>query len=269
MQFAFDLISDLHVETWENPLDFGGFATSPYALIVGDVARDRDVLRSTLQSISQQYQTVFYIDGNDEHSDRYNHLGNSYHDLEHLISGLENVVYLQNNLVIINGIAILATNGWWTYDFDPTIDAAQTKKWWQEKVRIKQGVIVSDAAVDSISLIAVADAVYMTSSLAKLQTYIDVKHVIMATHTVPRLDLISHDIDIDGTYFLNCFGNRYMSECIECDHTRKISTWCFGHYHNPVDIMRDGIRYVNNCRGRGDSAFSKFVYHPKRIEIDY
>ena len=41
MKFAFDLISDLHIETWPD-FDWTGQATSPYCVVAGDVARDRD-----------------------------------------------------------------------------------------------------------------------------------------------------------------------------------------------------------------------------------
>jgi hypothetical protein len=51
------------------------------------------------------------------------------------------------------------------------------------------------------------------------------------------------------------------------DLGHKVHTWCFGHYHMPVDQTRNGIRYVNNCRGRGDSAYRQWAYQPKRIEI--
>jgi hypothetical protein len=28
------------------------------------------------------------------------------------------------------------------------------------------------------------------------------------------------------------------------------------------------VRFVNNCRGRGDTDWRQFVYHPRRIVID-
>jgi hypothetical protein len=51
------------------------------------------------------------------------------------------------------------------------------------------------------------------------------------------------------------------------DTERKISTWCFGHYHGMVDKTVDGIRFVNNCRGRGDTPYRQDAYFPKRIEV--
>ena len=64
MTFTFDLISDLHIETWEE-FDWTHQATSPYCIVVGDVCRDRQVLIDTLTHLGEQYAGVFYIDGND------------------------------------------------------------------------------------------------------------------------------------------------------------------------------------------------------------
>jgi len=66
MSFAFDLISDLHVETWGDFI-WTGQATSPYCVVAGDIARDRNVVIDALKHLGQCYQAVFYVDGNDEH----------------------------------------------------------------------------------------------------------------------------------------------------------------------------------------------------------
>jgi hypothetical protein len=47
MNFSFDLISDLHVESWPS-FNWSDQVTSPYCVVAGDVARDRDVLVETL-----------------------------------------------------------------------------------------------------------------------------------------------------------------------------------------------------------------------------
>ena len=40
MSFAFDLISDIHAETWPD-FDWTGKATSAYCVVAGDLARDK------------------------------------------------------------------------------------------------------------------------------------------------------------------------------------------------------------------------------------
>ena len=51
MTVSFDLISDLHVETWDS-FDWTGQATSPYCVVAGDVARNRDRLLEALEHLS-------------------------------------------------------------------------------------------------------------------------------------------------------------------------------------------------------------------------
>jgi len=260
MTFAFDLISDLHIETW-NEFNWTGQATSPYCVVAGDIARDRGVLVETLGHLGRCYPGgVFYIDGNDEHAYYLNDLGRSYRELNHVLKNIDNVVYLQNNVVIINGVAIIATNGWWGYDFDSSISYEESVLWYQDKI---------DSAADSITGISFNDAAYLINSLEKLQTHKDVKAVVIVTHTVPDPALVNHDIDLVDTYRFNTLGNKHMRLAINEDTEDKIKAWCFGHYHKGVDRYIDGIRFVNNCRGRGDTPWKQSVYYPKRIEIDF
>ena len=113
------------------------------------------------------------------------------------------------------------------------------------------------------------DALYMVNSVKRLQTHQDVQKIVMVTHTVPDPALIAHDIDLDGSMRFNTMGNRLMMQAMAQDTEKKIHTWCFGHYHGSVDQTRSGIRFVNNCRGRGDSPWAKHVYYPQRIVIDF
>lgn len=260
MQFAFDLISDLHVESWNN-FDWVGQATSPFCVVAGDVARDPSVLKETLQHLSQCYQSIFYIDGNDEHRWAIDDIGNNYRQIESMMLDLPNVVYIHDNVAVINGVAILGTNGWWSWDFDRSIAKSDTQTWFLDYTKC------SPLVPDTISALAAADAEYLYRSVAKLQTHLDVKQIVVVSHTVPHDRFVNHDLDLIGTYRYNCLGNSLLQKALQADSEKKISHWCFGHYHGDIDCVVDGIRYVNNCRGRGDTVWKKSVYYPKRIEL--
>lgn len=262
MTFAFDLISDLHIETWDS-FDWSGQATAPYCVIAGDVARDRAVLKETLKHLGQCYQGVFYIDGNDEHRWTLDDLGSSYYSLNQDIKNIKNVVYMQDNVVIINGVAFLATNGWWSYDFDPALDANESVSWYQDRMNI------SNMSAVAINGVAYNDAAYTMNSIHKLQTHRDVRAIVMITHTVPAPWIVEHDIDLVDTWRFNCMGNKHMQRALDEDTENKIKVWCFGHYHKSVDRDFGGIRYVNNCRGRGDTEWCQSAYYPKRITVEF
>jgi predicted phosphodiesterase len=261
MQFAFDLISDLHIETWDT-FDWTAQATSLVCVVAGDVCQDRPTLLKTLRHLGQCYQVVFYIDGNDEHTDFLEQLPGSYEDLETQIAKIPNVVYLQNNVIVVDGVAIVGTMGWWAFDFDLAIDPGESESIYQDKFNL------SNSTIQYIRQTAIGEAMYMSSSVKRLQTHQDVKKIIMVTHTVPDPALIAHDIDLESSPRMNTMGNRYMMQALAADTENKIDTWCFGHYHGSVDQTRSGIRFVNNCRGRAGTQFVQHVYHPRRIVID-
>lgn len=262
MQFNFDLISDLHIESWPD-FDWTHQPTSPYCVVAGDVAQDPEILAETLEHLGRCYLNVFYIDGNDEHRFYLDNIGASYQGLDRLLNNIPNVVYMQDNVVIINGVAILATNGWWSFDMDKDLDYDQSQQWYIDK----QQVNLSTA--DAITGIAVNDATYMINSVKKLQTHRDVKRIVCVTHTVPGPWLINHDIDLVDTWRFNCMGNPHMQLVLDEDTEKKINTWCFGHYHKPVDRLFGRVRYVSNCRGRGNTEWSQAAYYPKRITVDF
>jgi predicted phosphodiesterase len=256
----FDLISDIHRETWQD-FDWQGQPTSQYCIVAGDVARDRTLVLDTLKHLSKFYLGVFYVDGNDEHKNYAEDLTTSYNELTELIAPMENVIYLHDNVVVMNGIAILATNGWWSYDFDPSLDLEQSVTWLQHKDKISQ------MAAIGINATAYRDAGYMSNSVAKLQAYQDVKSIIIVTHTVPTPEIIKHDLQLVDSWRFNSMGNSRIQDAIKEDCENKIKLWCFGHYHRPVDTVIDGIRYVSNPRGRGDTEYSQSAYYPKRITV--
>jgi predicted phosphohydrolase len=260
MNFNFDLISDIHRETWSH-FDWDGQPTSPYCIVAGDIARDRALVIDTLERLSDVYSGVFYIDGNDEHKDYPEEIGRSYAELHSLIKPLGKVVFLQDNVVIINGIAIVGTNGWWSYDFDPNMELDQSVRWVMDKDRI------SEAVAMNINGIGYNDVGYMTNAVQKLQTHSDVKAIVLVTHTVPHPEIIQHDLELIHTWRYNSMGNSHMRSVLREDTESKINTWCFGHYHRPVDTVIDGVRYVSNPRGRGDTPYSQIAFYPKRITI--
>ena len=259
----FDLISDLHLDTWSPPFDWSGQATSPICVVAGDIARNRQSVIDTLRHLGECYQLVLYIDGNDEHKTCMHDLDHSYQDLAEQIRGIPNVVFMQDNVVVLNGVAFVSTNGWYTFDFDPNIDFDSTVSQWQDDIDAD----IFDAT--SLNTWARADAAYLYRSIEKLQRHKDVQRIVIVTHTVPKAEIVEHDLHLRGSYKHNLMGNTLMDKCLDLDTEGKVHTWCFGHYHGAVDRDINGVRYVNNCRGRANTTYRQTVYYPKRITIDF
>lgn len=262
MKLTIDLISDLHVETWPEPFDWQGRATSQVCIVAGDVARDPTVLKQTLTHLSKCYQGVFYIDGNEEHKHNWIGIGDTTREIEHFASQIPNLVYLHNNVVVTDGVAIVGTNGWWSWDFNSSIEEDQTKQWFENSYHAPKAV---SSVIDHL---AQADMSYLYQSISTLQTRKDVKKIIVVTHTVPGVEFVEHDISLNDSYRINILGNNWIRHALDADTENKVSHWCFGHYHGSVDRTINGVRYINNCRGRGDTDHKQIVYHPLRLEFN-
>lgn len=261
MTFTFDLISDLHVETWPGKFSWESNVTSPHCVVIGDIARDRGTVLEVLNHLGKCYHAVFYVDGNDEHRNTLTNLDRSYQTLAKQIHKIPNVVYLQDNVVVIDGVAILGTNGWWGFDFDPTVSYDDSRSWYAEKEDLSEDIL------ESICKMHKTDAQYMLNSVKRLQEHNDVHKIVIATHTVPKPELIMHDPGLLGKLKFNTMGNSLMPWVHTADTDSKIHTWCFGHYHGDVDQIHQDVRYVNNCRGRGDTPYGNHAYYAKRISV--
>jgi UDP-2,3-diacylglucosamine pyrophosphatase LpxH len=258
MQLSFDLISDLHLD--DQPFDCAGLPTSPICIVAGDVSEDHNITIEFLTHLSKCYQQVLYIDGNSEHKHNLLDLELSQLTLKHSISKLKRVQYLYDDVVVINGIAFIGTNGWWAFDFDSQTDANLVAQWYQSAMSV-----ICDP--EQMVLQSINDAAYLAHTVEKLQTHPEVRQIVVVSHTVPNPKLIEHDIELNGSYKFNVMGNRLLEAVRIVDTESKISTWCFGHYHGAVDQVIDGIRYVNNCRGRSGTQHWQYAYYPKKITI--
>jgi hypothetical protein len=261
MQFSFDLISDLHVDQWQG-FDWTDQATSPVCVVAGNIARGHKATIDVLRHLTQCYQAVFYIDGSTEHDQYRNNLLYSYQQLTSRLSNIPRLVYLQDNVIVLNGVALLATNGWWQFDFDSGQSPIDAEHWFSENTG------ADDVMIDQIRNMSEFDTQYMINGIRRLQTHTDVKRIVIVTHTVPDPALIDHDLAVAGSPEFMCMGNKTMMQAMAADTESKISTWCFGRYHGSVDQIRSGIRFVNNPRGGPNDPYPQLTYFPRRITVE-
>jgi hypothetical protein len=229
MTFSFDVISDLYITDHKN-FDWENKPTSLYCLVPGNVTNDIYVLYSILKNLSKYYQGVFYIDGSFEHTFiNEKEMVNS--EIAKVCSKIKNVVYLHNNVVVVDGIALLGINGWHN---NMTVDTAD------DHFQIKS--------------YKYDDLLYLEKTIEKLQLHVDVKKIIVLSNSVPIDKLClgetsTNDNDVD------------LSMVLAADTEKKIITWIFGHYKKIVDTNIDGINYLNN------PCYDRNPYYAKRINI--
>ena len=258
--FSFDLISDLHVGDLEE-FSWDGQPTSLYAVVAGDVARDRAQLLDCLRHLGQKYRNVFYIDGNSEHRYYWDDIDRSYTELEQEIMMIPNITYLNNRVAVSHGLAIVGVNGWWTYDLDPKLDQDQSWHFFLDAYDI------SEQAGASLLECAYRDSVYLSRTIEKLQDHDEVEKILIVSHTVPSYHLIKHDPELVDTHKFNLLGNTELMQCLHADTDKKITNWVFGHYHGKVDCALENIRFCNNPKGRAEDTLND-PYFPLRIDIE-
>jgi predicted phosphohydrolase len=230
MIFGFDIISDLHIDE-STPLDWESKPTSLYCLIPGNLTEDMQVLHKTLKHLSKQYQGVFYIEGSLEHKTLADKEDTT-DEISKICDSIKNVVYLYNNVVVVEGIALVGINGWHNNCF-----------------------AVHDEDQFQIKSYKYDDLLYLEKTIERLQLHIDVKKIVIMSSSVPSPDLYFGEMPIQ-------YDNMDMRTVLDADTEGKVTTWVFGTDKKIVDTKLAGINYLSNpCHDRDP-------YYATRMNIE-
>jgi hypothetical protein len=228
-EIGFDIISDLNLKpndsfNWQNK------ATSLYCIVAGNVSSDLRTVIQVLFHLSTMYHGVFFVPGKLEYENAES-LTKRTNELLAVGEGIPNVVVLYNNVITVDGIALLGSNGWGNIE---------------NKLDIKN-TVMTEAKYE--------DFTYLLKSLGKLQKHLDVKKVVVITSAVPREDLYFGEIPD------NVIDQIPLVNILEADTEKKVSHWVFGTYNKPVDLTIDNINYISNSKNQYGP------YYAKRIAI--
>jgi hypothetical protein len=184
-----------------------------------------------------------------EHSRCYGVIDRTREKISAMIDHIENVIYLHDNILLINDTILIATNGWCTFDFaEAGLDTLLST----------QDISFADA--EHIIDAALIDHGYLQASVNGLQKANEVKQIMVVTNAVPLPGLVYHDTRLSQPT-INLLGSLGLSIALDADYNKKVSTWIFGRYSGDMDLVYDGIRFVNNtCSNIG-------LYYPKRLEV--
>ena len=230
MKIGFDVISDLNLKPNEL-FGWEGKATSLYCIIAGNISNDLRTIHQILLHLSQFYQGVFYTAGTLEYEGT-SDIATRTSELVNICKSIRNVAYLHNHVVIIDGIAIVGSNGWFSDEVTYpllTLDAIENERY--------------------------QDIGYLSNAIEKLQLHLDVKKIIIVSHSAPSHELFFGE-EPDLIYSMPPLKLSLIK-----DLESKVTHWVYGHYDKTVDIVIDGINYVNN------SYYKRNPYWAKRIEI--
>ena len=256
MSINFDLISDLYLENLDN-FSWADKATSLFCIVAGNISKDHSVLFEFLETVSQYYEAVFFIDGDLEHEEFDGDFDTSYASIRDHLELMEHVFFMHENIIILPDVTLLATNGWTTFEFT-------SKNSFDDNLTfLEDRNIMSLELTNKIFKLAVTDQHYMYNSVESCQEMSEVKNVVLVTNSVPTAEFISHDYDYDGTILGDLAGNSGIAACLKNDLKNKISTWIFGKYPGDLDYTINGIRFVSNPAKNKNPD----VYYPKIIKF--
>jgi hypothetical protein len=230
MNFGFDLISDLYLEE-NDTFDWTDKPTSLYCIVAGNISSSLSILQTTLLHLSRVYQGVFYIDGSLEHPDLFDRDDRT-RLLGKLCDSINNVVYLHNNVVIVDGIALVGVNGWYGNSITSTDD---------EKFHVKS--------------YRFDDIVYLEKTIERLQLHVDVKKMIVISNSIPDERMLFGESTVFD-------GDITPSHTLVNDTEHKVCSWLFGSHKKIVDVTFDNINYLNN------PCFDKSPYYAKRVSVN-
>lgn len=228
MEIGFDLISDLDLGP-EDSFNWEGKATSLYCLVAGNVSNDLRTIFQTLSHLSRFYQGIFYVPGLTEYKNTVD-FDIRTREIETLVKKLPKVVLLYHHVVIIDGIAILGVNGF-NADNPDDIDMRLVK-----------------ARLDDIA--------YLNNSVAKLQTHLDVKQIMVMTACIPRKELYF------GKVPDHVDDHLYPDYCFQSDTEMKITHWVYGGSDTMTETVYNSVTYLNNPYKK------KGPYWPKRVNLE-
>lgn len=229
MIYGFDVISDLNL-TPNDEFNWEGKPTSLFCIVAGNITNDMTVLHKTLKHLSGLYHGVFFIDGTLENQgvlDRDQHS----EQIGRICGSFRNVIYLHNNVVVVDGIALLGLNGW------------SNKK-------------MENSILDDFHLkcFRYDDIGYLEKTLEKLQLHVDVKKVVIISSCVPLRELYFGENDVNDE-------DIFPGYVLYKDTEHKVTKWIYGTYDKFVDTTINNINYVNNAK------YDVEPYFAKRIEI--
>ena len=256
----FDLVSDLHCLPGDGSLTWKDWDPASICVVAGDLVRGRTDLAAALRELRETYDRVIYVDGNSEHRDRLGSISVNCGEIRDIVEQVHGAVYLYDNMVLIDDVAFLGTNGWYSFDADSRWSFSETAGMIRDHYGIDQSVC------DNMLLQSIVDSRYLMSSLRRLQRYPDIRRIVIVTHTVPHRSLI-RDPGVRDHCRVNATVNTVMAQCLQEDTEHKVRAWCFGHLHEAVDQVLDQVRYVSNPRGRPGSPWFQESYRPLRITV--
>ncbi|KAL0535488.1 hypothetical protein IC582_029819 [Cucumis melo] len=248
------VLSDLHTDYDENMNWIHSLSSDKYRddvlIVAGDVAETISNFVSTMATLKDRFERVFFVPGN--HDLWCRREGDNYLDsLEKMSKLLDACIDLgvDTNPAILNGLGIVPLFSWYHESFDREMDL--------QGIRIPSLEMVckdfhackwpGDLSNEGASLALFFDAMNEKNNIIIEKIRRTCSQIITFSHFVPRLELCPEKRMLFYPKLPKIIGSDYLEDRIRSIHGSKETTSAchvFGHTHFCWDLVLDGIRYV-------------------------
>jgi hypothetical protein len=227
---TFDIIGDLYLDindsfNWEDK------QTSLYCIITGNISKHSVVVKNVLSHLNTLYKGVFYINGYLE-LDGFVSIPKKNNELQKICNSLSNVLFLNNYVVVVDNVALVAVNNWYN----------------QENV-----IQLENINYDKLSLKYITnDKLYLNTTIKELNYHNTIDSIVIVTASIPTNFAM---------YNFNKVKFDVLEYLTESQLNRKIKYSIFGGIEYDMDLLRNNLNYVNNPKNK------KNPYWAKRIDV--
>jgi predicted phosphodiesterase len=244
------LHSDLHLERQILPIDW--LEEVPDILILaGDIIRI-DESYKFLTYLADKYKDmqILYVTGNHEYYDIENML-EAERILKTSLKEHDQIHFLQNDSIEINGIRFLGTTGWsrmLSLGIEKQLEAKYLVGYSINDFRL---IGYEDRIFNVDDCIELGEQQYEWLK-AELSKESDCKHTVVITHFSPSLKLRNTQFPIDE---LSAYFHASFDDLIE---EYQPDMWMFGHTHANFDIQIGKTRVLSNQKGYGRECINSY-----------
>lgn len=267
-----DIVSDLHIDHWSleymkkypfgtqknSKFYFNISNVSPLLIVAGDICDNLNDSIDFLHYASHFYETILFVDGNHEHTEKYPDLYKT-SDISEMINN-KKVVYLPKNSYVVNKTAFIGSCGWWNYNNSDSETISKCTNYFRNWIP-HFGKTENLNFIQNVINRSNEEYTYLDKLLTQYEHDPNIDNIVIVTHTVPQPSLCSN-----FTFSCKSVATQYNSNFQSFEKYKKISHWIYGHSHTNNDILEKNIRYINNARGRPDD-YDRVSYQVKTIEI--
>lgn len=229
-------ISDLHTDFPENRAWVENLSCYDYRqdviVIAGDISDSLQQLEDTLTHFCKRFAEVFYVPGNHDLWVERGRVEHSLQKWQHIHEIAKNLGVITDSAVI-GGVELVPLLSWYDYSFGEPCE--NLLRAWMDYSRCCWPAHLSNSS--KICHYFLAQNVQIAPSSLKRITF---------SHFLPRIDIMPHFIPVKHRLVYPVLGSWELDEQVR---SLRSSIHIYGHSHVNRDLVKGGVRYVNNALG--------------------